>query len=199
MNGISFADGKKFVAAAQQTTAAGVLYSSAVVGKKQTVSVATKTDIVACKCIPTSEARELTQDKSTSTLAADQSTSTSSNVNSTGQVVKNSGQAVKNLTTNSRPNTTTQARKISVSQEKQSKPQLDRKHSLSPVSSRGKQTNLPKTNIVKETDRSRKGSEDPIQLYNRHQNIEDMEGDYSDGESQGGKLPFKPNQIKPPS
>ena len=165
-------------------------YSSALVGKKQTVTVGTQTDIVACKCIPVAETREETQNKATNTLSAEQSTSTGSNKDATAQPRKNS-------ITTSKPNTTLQARKSPVPQEKQTKTQPNRKHSLSPLA-RDKESKLSKTNIAKESNRSSKRSNDPIPLFNRHQNIEDMEGDLSDGELQGGKQPFKPNQIKHP-
>ena len=105
---------------------------------------------------------------------------------------------MKNSTTNPKPNTTIQPRKTTSAQEKTHNPEHTRTQSLSPTS-REYQTVLAKGKVKTQTNRSRKGSEDPIKLFNKYQSIEGMEGDFSDGELQGGKPPFKPNQIKPPS
>jgi hypothetical protein len=101
-----------------------------------------------------------------------------------------------NRPTSSKASTTSQSRKSPVPQEKKLKTSIKRVQSVSP-SSRDKQSKN-KTKSEKQSDRSRKGSGDPINLYNRYVNLEEMEGDFSDGESQSNKQPFKPAPILPP-
>jgi hypothetical protein len=79
-----------------------------------------------------------------------------------------------------------------------------RAQSLSPSSRRQQtiNTNKASTNkskLQKTSGRVSKGSEDPILTHNRFDDLEDMEGEFSEGESQSSRPPFKPTQILPPT
>ena len=161
-------------------------------------TVGTQTYVTHCKCLPTVDISETTQSKSISTMTVE-SSATSSKVDKPVQARQaTSAQARQATSAQARQGTSAQARQTTPAQEKTHNPERTRPQSLSPTS-REYQTVLAKGKIKLQTNRSRKGSEDPIKLFNKYQSVEDMEGDYSEGELQGGKLPFKPNQIKPPS
>lgn len=170
---VSFAEAKKIVTASHQLPPTGIKYSSAVAGKKTMVTVGTQTDIVDCKCQPNVEASVKT--KSTGTLTVQQDTSSGSNQNT-------SKQANRNVT----------------SQQRNSKSSnVVRTHSLSP--SAGNKRNVTSNKSKSQTDRLPKGSVDPINLYNKYQGLEEMEGDISESEPQTNKPAFKPTQILPPT
>jgi hypothetical protein len=118
------------------------------------------------------------QDKSTSTLTVQPSTSSAQKA--TSQLKRNSSQPEKSA-------------KIS-----SDKSQSYRTQSISP-SARDKNTsNSNKNKKLKQSDRLPKGSDDPIRTQNQFETLEDMEGDFSDGGSQQSKPPFKLQEIKPP-
>jgi hypothetical protein len=173
LQGVSFADARKIILASSQTPVAGVSYASVTASKLEMKTVATQTEIVNCKCQATVDTQKPKESKSTNTLTVEL-----------------------NRPTSSKASTTSQSRKSPVPQEKKLKTSIKRVQSVSP-SSRDKQSKN-KTKSEKQSDRSRKGSGDPINLYNRYVNLEEMEGDFSDGESQSNKQPFRPAPILPP-
>jgi len=198
VNGVSFADARKLVSTVAQTPAPGVSYSNAVTMRKEMKTVATQTCVTHCKCLPTVDISETTQSKSISTMTVESNT-TSSKVDKPVQARQAaSAQAKQATSAQARQGTSAQARQSAPAQEKTHNPEHSRTQSLSPTS-REYQTVLDKRKIKTQTNRSRKGSEDPIKQFNRYQSFEGMEGDFSDDELKGEKPPFKPNQIKPPS
>jgi hypothetical protein len=180
LQGISFADAKKLVAASHQTPAAGVSYSSAAAGRKEMISVSTQTDIIECKCLPRVPIQGSVQDKSTSTLTVQPSASSAIKPTQLAEHSRrNSSQPEKAAKS---PN---QSKNI-------------RTKSISPSMRDRQSANSNKNKKLKHGDRLPKGSDDPIRTQNQFETLEDMEGDFSDGGSQQSKPPFKLQEIKPP-